>query len=52
MASYSNIECYDAMDCLNGALVPHVLDWIYNEDFDKVTIPDEVPEAMLMGWPC
>ena len=52
MASYSNIERYNAMDSLDGALTPHLLDCIYNEGFDKVTIPDEVPEAMLMVWPC
>ena len=30
-------------------LLPHILDWIYSDGFDKVTIPDEVPEAILNG---
>ena len=34
---------------LEDVLAPHILDWIHNEDFDEVTIPDEVLEAILNG---
>ena len=47
MPSYSNSECYDTMASLDDALVPHILDWIYSEGFDEVTITDGVLEAIL-----
>ena len=30
-------------------LAPHILDWLYSEGFDKVTIPNVVPETTLNG---
>ena len=30
-------------------LAPHILDWIYSEGFDEVTIPNMVPEAIFNG---
>ena len=30
-------------------LAPHILDWIYSEGFDEVTIPNVVPETILDG---
>ena len=50
MASYYNSsECNNTMASLDDVLAAHVLDWIYNDGFEEVTIPDEVPEAILNG---
>ena len=40
MASYSLSECYDAIAGVDDVLAPYILDWIYSEGFDEVTIPD------------
>jgi len=32
---------------IDDDLAPHIHDWIYSEGFDKDTIADEVPEAIL-----
>ena len=41
---YSNNEWYDAMASLDDVFI---LDCIYIEGFDEVTIPNMVPEAIL-----
>jgi len=47
MDSYSNSESYDAMASLDNVFAPHILDCIYSEEFDEVTIPDEFLKVTL-----
>ena len=46
-ALHSNSKNYNTMASLDNVLAPLILDWIYSKGFDKVTIPDEIPEAIL-----
>ena len=35
------------MASLDNVLAAHILDWIYGDSFDEITISDEDLEAML-----